>query len=214
MSKNSRHLAFAAAFAVSLLPGTRAQAQWYSSVNTQPAPAYAYGVQQPYAVEVAPNTYVIHRSNGINSDPFVSRRAHRSPPVADAPVSERPRTHADRALIEELRERAQRKSKTIDTVKIVRDPPVVIEHKRYVDDPPRIIERKHVVGDEPALPPPPPVQAPRRKSAEARSIAPRNHGDEKRVIRADAEITIIGPDRMSIRLFRKGHGANANAEAE
>ena len=29
-------------------------------------------------------------------------------------------------------------------------------------------------------------------------------GGEKRVIHADAEITILGPDRMSIRLFRKG----------
>ena len=38
--------------------------------------------------------------------------------------------------------------------------------------------------------------------------------DGKRVIRAEAEVTILGPDRMSIRLFRKGHkgGGDANAE--
>ena len=38
---------------------------------------------------------------------------------------------------------------------------------------------------------------------------------EKRVIRAEAEVTILGPDRMSIRLFRKRKGgADAKAEAE
>jgi hypothetical protein len=35
-----------------------------------------------------------------------------------------------------------------------------------------------------------------------------------RVIQADAEITIHGSDRMSIRLFRKGSGGKANARAE
>ena len=29
---------------------------------------------------------------------------------------------------------------------------------------------------------------------------------KQRVIRAEAEVTIIGPDRMNIRLFRKGRG--------
>jgi hypothetical protein len=32
------------------------------------------------------------------------------------------------------------------------------------------------------------------------------------VIRAEAEVTIIGPDRMSIRLFRKRDGSDANAK--
>lgn len=36
----------------------------------------------------------------------------------------------------------------------------------------------------------------------------------QRVIKADAEITILGPDRMSIRLFRKGQGPKASARAE
>lgn len=213
MNNHSRHFTFAAALAVSLLPAAGARAQWYSSVDVRPAPAYGYGVQQPYAVEIAPNTYVIHRSNGERSDPFVSRRTHRAPPVADAPVSERPRTHADRALIEELRRHAHLKTKTIDTVKIVRDPPVVVEHKRYVEDPPRVIVRPHIVEDEPAVPPQAVVPLPRRQRAEIRPVVPRKGGEEKRVIQADAEITILGPDRMSIRLFRKAHGANAKAQA-
>jgi hypothetical protein len=34
-----------------------------------------------------------------------------------------------------------------------------------------------------------------------------------RTIRAEAEITILGPDRMSIRLFRRQDGVDANARA-
>jgi hypothetical protein len=43
--------------------------------------------------------------------------------------------------------------------------------------------------------------------------APRENG-KQRVIRAEAEVTIIGPDRMNIRLFRKGQGSNAKSRAE
>ena len=41
--------------------------------------------------------------------------------------------------------------------------------------------------------------------------APRENG-KQRVIRAEAEVTIIGPDRMNIRLFRKGRGSNVKAD--
>ena len=94
-----------------------------------------------------------------------------------------------------------------------------------VDDPPRIIERRHItedapgrglirqrreVGEEEVV-----IQPGGRKSAVERP-AKRKHAardvNTKRVIQADAEITILGPDRMSIRLFRKGHGRDANAE--
>jgi len=37
---------------------------------------------------------------------------------------------------------------------------------------------------------------------------------KKRVIQADAEVTILGPDSMNIRLLRKGRGGKANARAE
>ena len=43
--------------------------------------------------------------------------------------------------------------------------------------------------------------------------APRENG-KQRVIRAEAEVTIIGPDRMNIRLFRKGQGSNTKSRAE
>ena len=101
----------------------------------------------------------------------------------------------------------------------MRDPPVVIETKRVVDDPPRVIERHHVVEDEP-------VRS-RRKPAAVEERETKKHAGaddtkkhaaaddtKKRVIQAEAEITILGPDRMSIRLFRKGQGPKANARAE
>ena len=36
----------------------------------------------------------------------------------------------------------------------------------------------------------------------------------QRAIRADAEVTILGPDRMNIRLFRKGSGKIINVPAD
>ena len=37
-------------------------------------------------------------------------------------------------------------------------------------------------------------------------------GGKQRVIRAEAEVTIIGPDRMNIRLFRKERGTYVNPD--
>ena len=139
------------------------------------------------------------------------------------------RTHANRALIEELRRRDARRAarhaaalkqaaarraakKVVKKVakkpvkqaakrmgykagktagrkpdrivrirKIVHDKPLVIVTRRVVEDPPKVITRRHYVDDKPAG---------------IRNVEPR-------VIHADAEITILGPDRMSIRLVRK-----------
>ena len=43
--------------------------------------------------------------------------------------------------------------------------------------------------------------------------APRESG-KQRVIRAEVEVTIVGPDRMNIRLFRKGRGRSIDAPAD
>ncbi len=184
----------------------------------------------PYAVEVAPNTYVIRRPAPARENPYAARShvIHVAPEPA-APVSNRPHKQANHELIEELRKRSHLKKptvkgNTVNTTKIVRDRPIIIEHKRYVDDPPRIVERQIVVEDAPGAAPVvtvvPPVPAPapapvapRRKHSVARADNPRAGRDEKRVIQADAEITILGPDRMNIRLFRKGHGPSAKAQA-
>jgi hypothetical protein len=196
---NAIVVAFAAAV---LLPAAAAQAQWYSSVSRQPAPLYPYAVDtsRPYAVEVAPNTYVIKRP-GKPRRPAYSRRTN-------VEKSARPVMHSnvDRASSGELHESGKRKPVVVNTTRIVREKPVVIEHKRYVEDPPRVIERYTVVDHN--------KPAHGDGAAFSKSGKKSNAKDTgKRVIQADAEITILGPDRMSIRLFRKGDSRKARAEA-
>jgi hypothetical protein len=215
MTRNSRQIAVLAVIAAGILPAVSAFAQ--------PAPLYPYAVQQaqPYAVQVAPNTYVIQRPAQTRDYPYVHCvNCGRSNNVrAAAPAAkrfDRPHKPVDRALVEELRARSKHKIKEkdaakenetdVNTTKIVRDAPVVVEHKRYVDDPPRVIERKIIV-DEPAR------AKCKRGLIQDCDSGGRASGDsgKKRVIDADAEVTILGPDRMSIRLFRKGHGPSAKA---
>ncbi len=99
------------------------------------------------------------------------------------------------------------------TKKIVRDRPVVIVHKRYVDDPPRVIDRAVAIDDAPRTDcnrglmtrcdtvTAPVVSAP----APAPFVRLGREAGKRRVINAEAEITILGPDRMNIRLYRRGH---------
>lgn len=203
MTLTSRNAAVLILAAAGLMPAG-AQAQWYSSVSSQP-PLYPYAVQpnRPYAVEVAPNTYVIQRPGTTRQQPMAN--------IRNAPASTR--SKVDPALVEELRNRPKVKRSVIETTQVVREKPVVIETKRYVDDPPRVIERYNVVEDKPA-------RGKGKRVATAAidepPVADKRKGkdDVKRVINAEAEITILGPDRMSIRLFRKGDGAKAKASAE
>lgn len=156
---------FALAAAIVLLPATGAQGQYYSS---QLAPPF-YGA--PYAVEVAPNTYVIRR-------PKVSaRNRHR---IGSQQHSQQVPKGVERHAVGEK--------------------PVQAEQERIVEDPPRAIDGQIVADD---LPPHAPAGRPANKN-----IPPR--GAEPRVIQADAEVTILGPDRISIRLVRKRH-AEPNA---
>ena len=185
-----------AVVAIGLLAAAGAQAQYYGAAPQQPR-LYPYPIRsdQPYAVEVAPNTYVIHRP--ARSHRYVDRNIGT---VADpnAPALDHRHKKAKRAPVEHT---------VINTKKIVHHAPLVVETQRVVDDPPRVVERRHVVEDTPvpAL----------RKPAAIEDIKKRGGRDDnrKRVIHADAEITILGPDRMSIRLFRKGRGGNANAKS-
>ena len=83
----------------------------------------------------------------------------------------------------------------------------VAEHERVVEDPPRVIVRRHHVEDAPAK---------RKRMATVETEAAPPHGGARdgkaRVIHAEAEVTILGPDRITIRLFRK-RATNAKAEA-
>jgi hypothetical protein len=213
MTLHSRPLALLTVIAAGIFSVAAAQAQSYG----QPAPLYPYAVQQDqaYAVQVAPNTYVIKRPAETRDYPYVrcvncGNRTSRT--AAPAPGRfDRPHKPVDHALVEELRKRSQNKVKeketeqetNANTTKVVRDPPVVVEHKRYVDDPPRVIER-NIIVDEPAR-----AKCKRGIVENCDTGGRASVEGKKRVIEADAEVTIIGPDRMSIRLFRKGHGPSA-----
>jgi hypothetical protein len=106
--------------------------------------------------------------------------------------------------------------RVINTTRIVRDPPVVVETRRVVDDPPRVIVRRHVIEDATA----PAGQG--RAARRARDKGPAHDAGRRaraeagwpRVIHAEAEVTILGPDRMNIRLFRQRPGSDAEAAAD
>lgn len=198
-------------FAAMAVPATSAQAQYY--YPPQPAPLYPYAVQadQPYAIEVAPGTYRIHRPASARPYPYAGRSSRKT---ERSKVESRGVTRNDPAVIEELRRR-HAKREVINTKKIVYEKPIVIETTRVVDDPPKIIERRHYVDDTPTASIPPRKQAaakPTKREPLKIDTGKRDSG-KARVIEADAEVTILGPDRMSIRLFRKRRGGEAKASA-
>jgi hypothetical protein len=129
----------------------------------------------------------------------------------------------DPALVDELREQAAGKKSAakktaakqtagkqsvINTTRVVYEKPKIVETKRYVDLPPRVVERYTVVDDTdggkkveidaPAAE----AQGKTGKPSKGPAKGPNKGGH--RVIQADAEITILGPDRMTIQLYRKG----------
>jgi hypothetical protein len=218
------------------VPAAAAQAQYASN---SPPPLYPYVVQngygvqtvQPYAIQVAPNTYVIQRPEPRRDYPYVGARK-RNAAAAPAPGKfDRPHKPVDHALVQELRQRAQKKNDvqasaepvaktTTNTIRIIRHAPVVRETHRYVDDPPRVIDNV-TVDDSDETPKRGLLTQPRRgtqRNVEIESqpnvepAPPRSNDNSRRVISADAEVTILGPDRMSIRLFRKGQGPFAKAK--
>jgi hypothetical protein len=188
---------FACVAVVAICVSQPASAQYYYAAGYG-QPVYPYVVVQPsYAQPVAPAyPTIIQRPQGYA--PPALRKKIRRPAAARAESRPEPNqqdihrtvSSSDPALIEELRRKTGKK---IDKVVVVREKPMVVERKRYVDDPPKIVRRHKVVDVN--------VTAP-----------PREGGEEVgRVIHAEAEVTILGPDRMSIRLFRKGLDANAKA---
>lgn len=204
------NLLFACAGMAAICVSQPASAQYYYAQGYSQPYVYPYVVvqQQPYAQQPArPYPYIIQRPQAYAPPPARRSKVRRKVEAKaearvasraaadDAPRSEPREIHrtvsrTDPALIEELRRKTGKK---IDKVVVVREKPVVIERKRYVDDPPRIVRRHKVVDVN--------VPAP-----------PRERGDEVgRVIHAEAEVTILGPDRMNIRLYRKGLDANAKA---
>ena len=203
----------AALTATGLLIPSAANAQYVMSY-TQSQPLYPYVVQQPQYYpqpQYAPQPYPY-----VQPGPNMRRVPHNYGALrASAPAHKAGKT--DPALVEELRSKARKnkadkddvvvdkKDVKIDKKVVVRGKPIVRNHVRVVDNPPIVVQRE-IDGDSgqvlseqrvPTLQPQAPTQAP----------------ITGRVIHAEAEVTILGPDRMSIRLYRKGDGRDAQAKA-
>ncbi len=139
-----------AAVATAALLPAGAQAQSYSSYPRQ-TQGYPYVAQQPYAVQVAPGTYVIQH-------PKAERRRAARKARARAERA-RARVRNDPAVIEELRRRHARheaKHKVERKVSrhrngkvtVVRGKPVVVVRKRVIDNT-RVIVRPHLIDEYP-----------------------------------------------------------------
>jgi len=185
MTKTSRLILAIAATAATGVGALTGAQAQYYRPAYQPEPLYPYVVQPQYSYPVQPQ---------------YAPRAYPSARPNSAPAARRPHVKVDRALIEELRKGARSKRTVINKKIVVREPPIVIERQRVVDDPPIVIER-HVTEE----------QAKRsRRTPRAEKLTA-----GARVIRAEAEVTILGPDSMSIRVFRKrGAGSDASATAD
>ncbi len=165
--------------AAALLPATAAKAQWFGDgASRQSPPLYPYKPRpgQPYAVEVAPGTYVIHHPSARHAHPRIGRRT--------------------RPVVRYYRAGSA--------------PPHAASHHATADEPlrrdarraaPKVTTRRHYAKD----------ARPRHRAR----VAPKRAAHEyPRTIHADAEITILGPERMSIRLVRKdGKRLNLKARA-
>jgi hypothetical protein len=248
-----RNFAIAAVAAIAFAPAG-ARAQWYSSYPQRDA--VPYGAQQPYAVEVAPGRHVIHHPMAVRRlDLRASAQRARARVDNDhaSIAASRQRRHVRRDAKNRVKHHVKHRiadNVVQDKVKVVRDKPIVVVHRRVVDDPPRVILREHVVTDlprgsglfqlfpqqvvedlppvvEPARPPSwhreyrhvevrEPHRTWRHKSvrrAESRKAIVRGGLGGRHTIHAEAEVTILGPDRMTIRLFRKDSAAKAEAPA-
>ena len=87
---------------------------------------------------------------------------------------------------------------------VVREKPIVRTNYRVVEHPPIVVQRE-VSEDQ--------VEGGGHAQVAPRGVPQAAPLAGTRTIRAEAEITILGPDRMSIRLFRKQDGGDANAKA-
>lgn len=212
-SKKNKMIATIASALLGTCVANAAHAQYAYS---QPAPLYPY-VAQPQRVYVQPQyaqPYPYVQSPHVRSVPRDDRAPHASEP-------RRKVSKTDPALVEELRKgrRAKaaknsdsdkdvivvdKKKVEIDKKIVVREKPIVRKHFRVVDNPPIVVRREIDENGQ--------VLSEQRVPA-AQAQAPSSMGHGGRVIHAEAEVTILGPDRMNIRLYRKSDGRDANAKA-
>ena len=141
------------------------------------------------------------------------------PRVETRASAAQPAKKVDPVLVEELRNKRKAHTKTkanadmtasvdktpdnkkFTKTTVVREKPIVRTSYRVVEHPPIVVQRE--IGED--------QLAGGGGQAQGAPLAAPVAG---RTIRAEAEITILGPDRMSIRLFRKQDGSDANAKIE
>ena len=191
-----------------VLFASTAPAQYVSSY-AQPTPLYPYVVQQPQYYpqpQYAPQPYPY-----VQPGPNMRRVPRDYGARASEPARKVSKT--DPELVEELRSKGRKKKADNDTVVdnkdvkidkkvVVREKPIVRKHIRIIDNPPIVVQREidengQVLSEQ------------RVPTVQAQAPAP----IAGRVIHAEAEVTILGPDRMNIRLYRKGDGRDAQAKA-
>ena len=226
MTRRSNKLAVLAVLAAGLLPAATAQAQSY---NAPPLAAYAMQPKQPQPKQMNPKPHMGPPPSHMHNYPPQAHMRHNlfmrriGMSMHMRPHYDRMHGRIDRRFVEEFRRHHRRHGSYVDNTEIgntdyvrgnteyVREQPVVIEHEQYVDEPPRIVEQQ-VVSEEA------PVRARCNRglfvqcNGEYRAVGQyggRYSGEygDQRVINADAQITVIGPNRMTIELRRKGYGA-------
>lgn len=193
------------AFAGALALASAAQAQYVTHYSDgaggygyRNEPLYPYVVQPRYtnavpqygpSITYTPRTYPYIRSQ---DEKPAKAKVGKTDPVL---VEELRRRGKPRAAAEQAPAEKEIGGKKIHKTVVVREKPIVRDHVRVVDDPPIIVQRE--------------ISEDQLVRGQAEPMPPAG-----RTIRAEAEVTIIGPDRMSIRLFRKRDGIDANAEAK
>lgn len=227
MTRHTIKLTMLAILAAGLLPAAVAQAQSSSAAYAPPAPLEAYAMQpkQQQPKQVNPKPHMGPLPSHMHNYPPQAHMRH-YPSMRHTGISMHMRSRYDRMhgrierrFVEEFRRHRRRHgSYVVDNTGIgnteyvrgnteyVREQPVVIEHERYVDEAPRVVEQPVVTEETP-------VRAWCNRglfvqcNGGYRSVG--QYGGEygERVINADAQITIVGPNRMSIELYRKGYGA-------
>ena len=113
-------------------------------------------------------------------------------------------SYSKRTTSSSLAAKAGDKDVKIDKKVVVREKPIVRKHIRVVDNPPIVVQREIDENGQ--------VLSEQRVPTVQAQAAPAPLGTG-RVIHAEAEVTILGPDRMNIRLYRKGDGRDAQAKA-
>jgi hypothetical protein len=157
--------------------------------------------------------YIDQQGYGYRTEPlypYVAQPSARPIPYVSPKPAAQAGSKIDPALVAELRKRGKPNTvvkpqeakkpepeKKISKTVVVREKPIVRKTYRVVEHPPIVVQRE--LGEDQVAAPAP---------SHAEDLPPAG-----RVIRAEAEVMIIGPDKMSIRLYRKRDGSDANAKA-